>query len=175
MRRIIMKQNPLKRVIAWLDLHLEETILIITGSLIGIVIMMQIIMRYVFRHALPWPEEFCRFCYIYFCFISLGYAVRNRCLLNITLHSIAGPSPPRSPYGVGYPHSSIHADRVYHILWGQHRLCESYHHFRPAFPRTADPHDYPLSGHIHWLFPRNHPFCPVLLPVNQASTHRWRH
>ena len=71
-----MKQNPLKRVIAWLDLHLEETILIITGSLI---------MRYVFRHALPWPEEFCRFCYIYFCFISLGYAVRNRCLLNITL------------------------------------------------------------------------------------------
>ena len=80
-----MKQNPLKRVIAWLDLHLEETILIITGSLIGIVIMMQIIMRYVFRHALPWPEEFCRFCYIYFCFISLGYAVRNRCLLNITL------------------------------------------------------------------------------------------
>ena len=67
-----MKQNPLKRVIAWLDLHLEETILIITGSLIGIVIMMQIIMRYVFRHALPWPEEFCRFCYIYFCFISLN-------------------------------------------------------------------------------------------------------
>ena len=53
-----MKQNPLKRVIAWLDLHLEETILIITGSLIGIVIMMQIIMRYVFRHALPWPEQF---------------------------------------------------------------------------------------------------------------------
>ena len=36
-----MKQNPLKRVIAWLDLHLEETILIITGSLIGIVIMMK--------------------------------------------------------------------------------------------------------------------------------------
>ena len=167
-----MKQNPLKRVIAWLDLHLEETILIITGSLIGIVIMMQIIMRYVFRHALPWPEEFCRFCYIYFCFISLGYAVRNRCLLNITLLQ---DHLPRSPYGVGYPHSSIHADRVYHILWGQHRLCESYHHFRPAFPRTADPHDYPLSGHIHWLFPRNHPFCPVLLPVNQASTHRWRH
>ena len=137
-----MKQNPLKRVIAWLDLHLEETILIITGSLIGIVIMMQIIMRYVFRHALPWPEEFCRFCYIYFCFISLGYAVRNRCLLNITL--LQDHLPPRSPYGVGYPHSSIHADRVYHILWGQHRLCESHHHFRPAFPRTADPHDYPF-------------------------------
>ena len=101
--------------------------------------------------------------------------IRGAKSLSAKYHSIAGPSPPRSPYGVGYPHSSIHADRVYHILWGQHRLCESYHHFRLAFPRTADPHDYPLSGHIHWLFPRNHPFCPVLLPVNQASTHRWRH
>lgn len=168
-----MKQNPLKRVIAWLDLHLEETILIITGSLIGIVIMMQIIMRYVFRHALPWPEEFCRFCYIYFCFISLGYAVRNRCLLNITLLQDHLPRVLRMALDILIQVSMLIV--FIHILWGQHRLCESYHHFRPAFPRTADPHDYPLSGHIHWLFPRNHPFCPVLLPVNQASTHRWRH
>ena len=71
--------------------------------------------------------------------------IRGAKSLSVKYHSIAGPSPPRSPYGVGYPHSSIHADRVYHILWGQHRLCESYHHFRPAFPRTADPHDYPTS------------------------------
>ncbi len=86
-----MKQNPLKRVIAWLDLHLEETILIITGSLIGIVIMMQIIMRYVFRHALPWPEEFCRFCYIYFLFHKPG--IRGAKSLSVKYHSIAGPSP----------------------------------------------------------------------------------
>ena len=162
-----MKQNPLKRVIAWLDLHLEETILIITGSLIGIVIMMQIIMRYVFRHALPWPEEFCRFCYIYFCFISLGYAVRNRCLLNITLLQDHLPRVLRMALDILIQVSML---IVFIIFFGG-----SYHHFRPAFPRTADPHDYPLSGHIHWLFPRNHPFCPVLLPVNQASTHRWRH
>jgi len=62
--------------------------------------------------------------------------IRGAKSLSAKYHSIAGPSPPRSPYGVGYPHSSIHADRVYHILWGQHRLCESYHHFRPAFPLT---------------------------------------
>ena len=71
--------------------------------------------------------------------------IRGAKSLSVKYHSIAGPSPPRSPYGVGYPHSSIHADRVYHILWGQHRLCESYHHFRQAFPRTEDPKYYPLA------------------------------
>lgn len=168
-----MKQNPLKRVIAWLDLHLEETILIITGSLIGIVIMMQIIMHLRLSPRLALARRVLSVLLHLLLFHKPG--IRGAKSLSAKYHSIAGPSPPRSPYGVGYPHSSIHADRVYHILWGQHRLCESYHHFRPAFPRTADPHDYPLSGHIHWLFPRNHPFCPVLLPVNQASTHRWRH
>lgn len=74
-----------KKVIRWLDLHFEETLMIIFGSLIGIIIMMQIIMRYFFHNALSWPEEFCRFCYIYFCFISIGYSVRNHCLLNVTL------------------------------------------------------------------------------------------
>lgn len=80
-----MEDKSLFKVIRWLDLHLEETVMVFLGSLIGIIIMLQIVMRYVFRHALPWPEEFCRFCYIYFCFISIGYSVRNHCLLNVTL------------------------------------------------------------------------------------------
>ena len=159
-----MKQNPLKRVIAWLDLHLEETILIITGSLIGIVIMMQIIMRYVFRHALPWPEEFCRFCYIYFCFISLGYAVRNRCLLNITLLQDHLPRVLRMALDILIQVSML---IVFIIFFGGSIDCVK--------ATIISGQRSPVSGHIHWLFPRNHPFCPVLLPVNQASTHRWRH
>ena len=42
--------------------------------------------------------------------------IRGAKSLSAKYHSIAGPSPPRSPYGVGYPHSSIHADRVYHCV-----------------------------------------------------------
>lgn len=80
-----MEDKSLFKVIRWLDLHLEETIMVVLGSLIGVVIMFQIVMRYVFRHALPWPEEFCRFCYIYFCFISISYSVRNHSMLNVTL------------------------------------------------------------------------------------------
>ncbi len=80
-----MKEKSRFGIIKWLDLHLEETIMVVLGSLIGIIIMLQIIMRYVFRHALPWPEEFCRFCYIYFCFISIGCSVRNHSMLNVTL------------------------------------------------------------------------------------------
>lgn len=80
-----MEDKSLFKAIRWLDLHLEETVMVVLGSLIGIIIMFQIVMRYVFRHALPWPEEFCRFCYIYFCFISISYSVRNHSMLNVTL------------------------------------------------------------------------------------------
>ncbi len=73
------------KVIKWIDTHLEEAIMIITACLIGIVIMFQVIMRYFFKHALPWPEEFCRFCYIYFVFMSIGYSIRNHSMLNVTI------------------------------------------------------------------------------------------
>lgn len=83
----MVKQNrrsfwwPLK----WLDTHFEEVILIAATILITVVITMQIVMRYFFAHALSWAEEFCRFCYIYFCFCSISYSIRNRSLLNVTV------------------------------------------------------------------------------------------
>ena len=80
-----MKDSIPWKIIKWLDVHLEETIMLILICLIGIIIMFQVVMRYVFHNALPWPEEFCRFCYIYFCFMGIGYSVRNHCLLNVTL------------------------------------------------------------------------------------------
>ena len=79
------------KIIKWLDAHLEETVMIITACLIGIIIMFQIIMRYFFKHALPWPEEFCRFCYIYFVFVSVGYSIRNHSMLNVTILQDALP------------------------------------------------------------------------------------
>lgn len=80
-----MEDKSRFNAIRWLDLHMEEVIMVFLGSLIGVVILLQIVMRYFFQHALTWPEEFCRFCYIYFCFISIGYAVRNHAMLNVTL------------------------------------------------------------------------------------------
>ncbi|WP_125141883.1 TRAP transporter small permease [Clostridium transplantifaecale] len=78
-----MKGN--RNVFKWLDAHLEETIMIITAISITVVILFQIIMRYFFKNALPWPEEFSRFCYIYFVFMSIGYSIRNKSMLNVTM------------------------------------------------------------------------------------------
>ena len=78
-----MKGN--RNVFKWLDTHLEETIMIISAILITVVILLQIIMRYFFKNALSWPEEFSRFCYIYFVFMSIGYSIRNKSMLNVTM------------------------------------------------------------------------------------------
>lgn len=78
-----MKGN--RNAFKWLDTHLEETIMIISAILITVVILFQIIMRYFFKNALPWPEEFSRFCYIYFVFMSIGYSIRNKSMLNVTM------------------------------------------------------------------------------------------
>ena len=71
-------------ILTWFDTHFEEVILIAATILITVVITLQIVMRYFFD-ALPWAEEFCRFCYIYFCFCSISYSIRNRSLLNVTV------------------------------------------------------------------------------------------
>ena len=77
-------QKSPRNILTWLDIHFEEVILIAATILITVVITLQIVMRYFFN-ALPWAEEFCRFCYIYFCFCSISYSIRNRSLLNVTV------------------------------------------------------------------------------------------
>ena len=77
------KKSPWQ-FLKWLDVHFEEVILIAATILITVVITLQIVMRYFFS-ALPWAEEFCRFCYIYFCFCSISYSIRTKSLLNVTV------------------------------------------------------------------------------------------
>ena len=57
---------------------MEETILMVLLVAIAVVMMAQVVMRYCFRQSMPWPEEFCRFCFVYSGFISMGYCVRSR-------------------------------------------------------------------------------------------------
>ena len=48
------------KAVKWLDKHLEEVILVLLLSLIVLVMLYQIVMRYVFNDSLTWSEEFCR-------------------------------------------------------------------------------------------------------------------
>lgn len=67
------KSKPLE----WLDLHFEEAICVICLIALSCMMMFQIIMRYVFKSALPWAEEFCRYCFIYAAMIGMGYVIRQ--------------------------------------------------------------------------------------------------
>lgn len=75
----------MKRFLKWLDEDLEETILMILLVAISVVMMAQVIMRYFFRQSMSWPEEFCRFCFVYSGFISMGYCVRKGKMLKVDI------------------------------------------------------------------------------------------
>ncbi len=75
----------MKRFLKWLDEDLEETILMILLVAIAVVMMAQVVMRYFFRQSMSWPEEFCRFCFVYSGFISMGYCVRRGKMLKVDI------------------------------------------------------------------------------------------
>ena len=67
----------------WLDNYLEESILVIFLMLICIAMFLQIIMRFVFRAPLTWPEEFCRYCFVVSVMLASGYCIRKGKMLRI--------------------------------------------------------------------------------------------
>ena len=76
------KQN---KFLNWLDNDLEETLLMILLAAITVVMMAQVIMRYFFNQSMPWPEEFCRFAFIWSGFLSMGYCVRRGKMLKVDI------------------------------------------------------------------------------------------
>jgi len=74
-----------KKFWKWLDEDFEETILMLLLVAISVVMMAQVVMRYCFRQSMSWPEEFCRFCFVYSGFISMGYCVRKGKMLKVDI------------------------------------------------------------------------------------------
>ena len=74
-----------KKFWTWLDQDMEESILMILLVAISVVMMAQVIMRYCFHQSMSWPEEFCRFCFVYSGFISIGYCVRRGKMLKVDI------------------------------------------------------------------------------------------
>jgi len=73
------------RLIKWLDKHAEESILVILLITISCVMGLQVFMRKVMNNSLSWPEEFCRYCYVWTCFITIGYTIRYGNILRVTV------------------------------------------------------------------------------------------
>lgn len=64
------------KALKWLDRHLEEVMLVFLLSSIVMVMLYQIVCRYLFNNSLTWSEEFCRYCFIWFMFIGVSYSTR---------------------------------------------------------------------------------------------------
>lgn len=73
-------------VLKWLDKHAEEAVLAMLLVLIACVELLQVLFRNLpFVDALTWPEEFCRFCWIWSVFLSLPFTIRNGGMLRVSV------------------------------------------------------------------------------------------
>ena len=73
------------KLVKWLDENFEGTILLVMLLLLTTVMSVQIIARYFFRSPLSWPEEFCRYCYVWTVFLSLGYTLKKGNMLRVNV------------------------------------------------------------------------------------------
>ncbi len=71
------------KALKWLDRYLEEVLM--TLLLIGIAVVMiaQVIMRYVVNYSLSWADELTRYFLVWSAFLSVSYCVRNRISIKI--------------------------------------------------------------------------------------------
>ena len=101
--KAVQQKNSLNALIHWLDLHLEETFLVVMLVLIAGVTMLQVIVRKIPGMAsLTWAEELCRFLWIWSVFLSLPYTIRTDSMLRVGVLKDLLPETLRntiSPYG----------------------------------------------------------------------------
>ncbi len=73
----------MKKILHWLDINFEAFIGMIAFFGMLFLITMQIVLRNVTGTGTEWGEEICRFCYVWVCYIGLGYATRNNLHIQI--------------------------------------------------------------------------------------------
>ncbi|MFC0058395.1 TRAP transporter small permease [Vibrio inusitatus] len=76
----------------WLNENLEGAIGAVLLATIVILITMQVIMRYVFQNALSWSEELTLWTFIWFIWIGIAYAFKERKHVKVTFFQDLLPS-----------------------------------------------------------------------------------
>lgn len=75
----------MKKFWKWFDENFEECLLMILLILMTLVMFAQILMRFIFKASMSWPEEFCRFCFVISGFLSIGYCIRRQKMLKVDI------------------------------------------------------------------------------------------
>lgn len=73
------------KVLRWLDKHFEECFMFFIIWFVVATSFLQIIMRYVLKSSLAWPEELNRYLFIWFSYMALSYSVRYNCHTRIDI------------------------------------------------------------------------------------------
>lgn len=83
----------MKKVIKWLDRNFELFILMVMLVAFSSVMMLQIIMRYIFKSPFTWAEEFCRYAFVASVAFISSFCVRANVLLKVDAIVNALPKP----------------------------------------------------------------------------------
>lgn len=87
----------MKKVLRWLDNHLESSICMVLLTLFTIILFIQVIMRYVFNASLSWSEEIARYMFIWMVYIGVSYGAKQMKHLKIDAFLSVFPKKAR-PY-----------------------------------------------------------------------------
>lgn len=80
------------KVIKWIDEHLEEVLLAALLIGIAVVMILQVICRYIFNNSLTWSDELARFLLVWSCFLSTSFCVKKHISIKIDqLQNAIGP------------------------------------------------------------------------------------
>lgn len=71
------------KVIKWIDEHLEEVLLAALLIGIAVVMILQVICRYIFNNSLTWSDELARFLLVWSCFLSTSFCVKKHISIKI--------------------------------------------------------------------------------------------
>ena len=87
------------KILRWIDKYFEEVLM--AALLTGIVLVMffQIILRFVFNTALPWPEELSRYMFVWLSFLGMSYSVKCKNSLKVDIVETLVPKL-KTPLGI---------------------------------------------------------------------------
>lgn len=72
------------KILKWLNDYIEEAILLIIGTVMVTITILQVFMR-MSGNSLTWSEELARYCFVWIIYIGLSYGVKKQKHINIDI------------------------------------------------------------------------------------------
>lgn len=84
------------KIIRWMDDNLEEALMVLLLFGIALVMILQVVTRYVFNYSMSWSDELVRYFLVWSCFLSVSFCVKKRISIKIDslLHALPEKAKP---------------------------------------------------------------------------------